>query len=91
MQFREDKQELERKLQKAKKERQNVDGQMRELQDQLEAEQYFSVTINLSNYVAASFETSLSFKLNKNNFASLKSKQAQFCFCFKLALEAFLI
>uniref|UniRef100_H2YZD1 non-specific serine/threonine protein kinase n=1 Tax=Ciona savignyi TaxID=51511 RepID=H2YZD1_CIOSA len=42
IQYREDCQELERKLQKSKKERQNIDGQMRELQDQLEAEQYFS-------------------------------------------------
>jgi len=44
-QLQEEKQELEKKLQKAKKERQNTDGQMRELQDQLEAEQYFSVMI----------------------------------------------
>lgn len=41
-QTRDDKLELEKKLQKMKKERQNIDGQIRELQDQLEAEQYFS-------------------------------------------------
>ena len=42
--------ELEKRLQKLKKERQNIDGQMRELQDQLEAEQYFSVSDQMHVY-----------------------------------------
>ena len=46
-QLKDDKKELEKKLQKSKKEKQNIDGQMRELQDQLEAEQYFSVSFVL--------------------------------------------
>lgn len=68
--FKEDKEELEKKLQKSKKEKQNIDGQMRELQDQLEAEQYFSVFSIPFNYDEINF---LAFLSNTNFCVSNKS------------------